>query len=145
MAGLDYSGVREPDYHEGSWRQSLRVTRQVEEVSRQVLEKWKNREKLAEEKFKGMKKVTLPRQVYYDTAGIMESQRQEFKVCSDCPGVNTIHSTNDRGDSLIGVQIPRQACPACQAEGYRLFEQAAKLKVKRRFLQDKAGNQYFAG
>ena len=145
MAGLDYSGVREPDYHKGSWRQSLRVTRQVEEISRQVLKNWKNREKMAEEKFKGMQELTRSRQVYYDTAGIMERQRQEFKICADCPGVNVIHSTNDRGDSLIGVQIPRQACPTCQLEGYRLFEEAAKLKVKGRFLQDKSSNQYFAG
>lgn len=144
MAGLDYSGVREPDYHEAKWRQSLRVTRQVEEISRQVLKKWKNKEKLAEQEFKGLKKVTLPRQVYYDTAGIMETQRQEFKVCGDCPGVNVIHSVNDRGDSLIGVQIPRQACPACQTDGYDLFKEAAKANVKRRFLQDQSSDQYFA-
>ena len=144
MAGLDYSGVREPDYYEGKWRQSLRVSRQVEEISDQILKKWKNREKLAAEKFRGRQKVTLPRQVYYDTAGIMESQQQEFKICADCPGLNVIHSANDRGDSLIGIQIPRRACPACQAEGYRLFEETGKMKVKGRFLQDKTGNKYFS-
>ncbi len=144
MAGLDYSGVREPDYHEARWRQSLRVTRKVEEISQQVLKNWQNKEKLAEKEFRGLRKVTLPRQVYYDTAGIMETQQQEFKVCDDCPGVNTIHSVNDRGDSLIGVQIPRNTCPACHSEGYRLFEIASKAQVKRRFLQDKSSDQYFA-
>ena len=143
MAGLDYSGVHEPDYHEGKWRQSLRVTRQVEEISAQVLKTWKERKQLAEKEFKGKDRVSRQRQVYYDTAGIMETQRQDFFVCGDCPGVNVIHSTNDRSASLLGVQIPRQACPSCQKLGYRLYEEAAQIKVKRKFLQDQSSDQFF--
>ncbi len=144
MAGLDYSGVCEPDYCEEKWRQSPRVTRQVEDISGQVLKNWQEREKLAERRFNGMQKVTRARQVYYDTAGILERQRQEFIVCGDCPGVNVIHSNNDHGASLIGVQIPRQACPACQLSGNRFFEETAKENVKRRFLQDQSTDRYFS-
>lgn len=144
MAGLDYSGVHEPDYHKGKWRQNRRITNQVENISRQVYENWQNKDQLAEKKFKGMEKVRLKRHVYYDTAGIMETQIQEFKVCGDCPGVNVIHSSNDHGASFIGVHCPRHACPSCQKEAYLLFEEAEKSKVKKRYLQDRSKEQYFS-
>ena len=91
MAGLDYSGVVEPDYHLGKWRQSERVTDQVRRIAEQVNERWLKREALSEREYGGRRTVTRRRQVYYDTAGIMEIQVQEFKVCRECPGVNSIH------------------------------------------------------
>jgi NMD protein affecting ribosome stability and mRNA decay len=41
------------------------------------------------------------------------------------------------------VQIPRQACPNCQKLGYRLYKEAAQIKVKRKFLQDQSSDQFF--
>ncbi len=133
MAGLDYSGVYEPDYHLGKWQQSDRVTDEVQRIAENVYDIWRRRDRLAEQEISHRKTVTRRRQVYYDTAGIMELQVQEFKVC---PGVNTIHSHNDRGASMLGITIPRKACHACREEGYKLFETSKKSNVKRRFLQD---------
>ncbi|NMB29568.1 MAG: histone deacetylase [Clostridiaceae bacterium] len=140
MAGLDYSGVVEPDYHLGKWRQSERVTDQVRRIAEQVNERWLKREALSEREYGGRRTVTRRRQVYYDTAGIMEIQVQEFKVCRECPGVNSIHSYNDRGASMAGITIPRKACHACREEGYKLFESAAA--TKRSFLQDMSSDDY---
>ena len=140
MAGLDYSGVVEPDYHLGKWRQSERVTDQVRRIAEQVNERWLKREALSEREYGGRRTVTRRRQVYYDTAGIMEIQVQEFKVCRECPGVNSVHSYNDRGASMAGITIPRKACHACREEGYKLFESAAA--TKRSFLQDMSSDDY---
>ncbi len=140
MAGLDYSGVVEPDYHLGKWRQSERVTDRVRRIAEQVNERWHRREELGERAYGGRRSVTRRRQVYYDTAGIMEIQVQEFTVCRDCPGVNTVHSYNDRGASMAGVTIPRKACHACREEGYKLFEGASA--TKKTFLQDLSRDDY---
>ncbi len=144
MAGLDYSGVIEPDYNLGKWKQSNRVTEQVERVANDVYQLWKNKKTLAERLFAGKTSVRRNRHVYYDTAGIMESQVQEFRVCSSCPGVNWIQSKNDRGASLLGVSIPRKACPSCLDEGYRLFEDAKQKNIKKRFLQDLSNDSFLA-
>lgn len=140
MAGLDYSGVVEPDYHLGKWRQSERVTDQVRRIAEQVNERWLKREELSKREYGDRLTVTRRRQVYYDTAGIMEIQVQEFKVCSECPGVNTVHSYNDRGASMAGITIPRKACHACREEGYKLFEHAAA--TKKSYLQDMSSDDY---
>lgn len=142
MAGLDYSGVQEPDYHEGKWKQSLRVTQQVERVAKDVLASWKNRESEARKLFSGQDVVSRQRQVYYDTAGLMEGQTQEFKVCAYCSGVNWIHSGNDRGARILGITIPKDACPTCQKEGYHHYTAAKNRKINKRYLQDRVKEEY---
>ena len=144
MAGLDYSSVVEPDYHLGKWGQSARVTEEVKKISEKVLNIWQNKEALGRKLFEGKSSVRRNRQVYYDTAGIFESQVQEFRPCPNCPGVDSIQSRNDRGASLMGITIPRKACPACQKEGYNLFEQAKGLKLRKRFLQDLVKDEFFS-
>ena len=143
MAGLDYSGVHEPDYHEGKWQQSHRVTRQVEQVSREVLQQWKRRDQERSKLFSGQDTVSRKRQVYYDTAGIMEGQTQEFKVCSHCSGVNWIHSGNDRGARILGVTIPKDACASCQKEGYLHYAAAKNRRIDKRYLQDRVKEEYY--
>ncbi len=144
MAGLDYSSVLEPDYHLGKWKQSGRVTEEVKKISEKVLNIWQNKEALGRKLFEGKSSVKRNRQVYYDTAGIFESQVQEFRPCPNCPGVDSIQSWNDRGASLMGITIPRKACPACQKEGYKLFEKAKGLNLKKRFLQDLVRDEIFS-
>ena len=144
MAGLDYSSVVEPDYHLGKWGQSARVTEEVKKISEKVLNIWQNKEALGRKLFEGKSSVRRNRQVYYDTAGIFESQVQEFRPCPNCPGVDSIQSWNDRGASLMGITIPRKACPACRKEGYKLFEKAKGLNLKKRFLQDLTRDEFFS-
>lgn len=142
MAGLDYSNVIEPDFSPDKVSQTSRVTREVERLSAEVLALWKNRDRLAAEKFKGLKYVEKRQQIYYDTDNILESQIQKFKVCSDCSGVNTITSSNDHGAQILGVTVPRDACNACQQEGHALFEEGCKKNVTHCYLQDRVNDEY---
>lgn len=144
MAGLDYSSVVEPDFHLGKWKQSDRVMEEVKRISEKVLNIWQHRDALGRELFEGKSSIKRNRQVYYDTAGIFESQVQEFRLCPNCPGVDSIRSQNDRGVSLLGITIPRKACPACQQKGYDLFEQAKELKKEKIFLQDLIRDEFFS-
>lgn len=142
MAGLDYSGIVEPDYSLGKWKQSTRVGDEVRAISEAVLEIWQKKEDIAKQLFLGQKKVTRELRVYYDTAGIMEHQTQEFFLCQACPGIDVIRSKNDQGASLVGITIPRKACPDCQAKGVSVFETEQLSRVKQVFLQDLSRDRY---
>lgn len=142
MAGLDYSNVHEPDYDKEKLRQSRSITRQVENNAKEVMYNWNNKGRLAEEKFGDAGIVKRQRQLYYDTDNIMENQVQYFKRCQACSGVNWIHSSSDTGYKILGVTIPRDACPECIDEGYDMYENPSE-NFTNTYLQDRTNDKYF--
>ena len=143
MAGLDYSNVVEPDYNEDKLKQSRDITEYIKQVSELVYNRWKNRENLWNENFKGIENVEKTRRIYYDTDGIMENQTQNFKICNKCSGVNTIKSRNDRGDKIFAITIPKDACSNCIDEGYRLYKNTSS-NFTNVYLQDRVNDEYFS-
>ena len=143
MAGLDYSNVHEPDYDKERLRQSKDITEHIKKISEVVLNKWKSKEELGLNKFKGMETVERSRQIYYDTDGIMENQVQHFKRCSKCSGVNWINSKSDSGYKILAITVPRDACSECTNEGYGMYKNP-RTKFTNTYLQDKANDQYHA-
>ena len=143
MAGLDYSNVHEPDYDKERLRQSKDITEHIKKISEVVLNKWKSKEELGLNKFKGMETVERSRQIYYDTDGIMENQVQHFKRCSKCSGVNWINSRSDSGYKILAITVPRDACSECTNEGYAMYKNP-RTKFTNVYLQDKANDQYHA-
>ncbi len=143
MAGLDYSNVHEPDYDKERLKQAKDITEHIKKVSEVVLNKWKNKEEKSLNKFKGTEIVERPRQVYYDTDGIMENQVQHFKRCSKCSGVNWINSRSDSGYKILAITIPRDACSVCINEGYDMYKNP-RTNFTNIYLQDKANDQYHA-
>ncbi len=144
MAGLDYSNVHEPDYDRERLRQTGEITEYIKKVCDIVYSRWKNRDDLKLKKFKGLKYVEKPKQIYYDTDGIMENQVQNFKICKRCSGINTINSRSDTGYRILGITIPRDACSNCIDEGYSLYEKTSKKKFTNIYLQDKVNDRYLA-
>lgn len=142
MAGLDYSHVHEPDYNKDKLKQDKDVSKYIEALSEVVLDKWENKEELALEKFKDQEVVQRARQVYYDTDGIMESQVQHFKRCDKCSGINWIDSSADNGYKILAITIPRDACPTCMEEAYRMYEDT-HAGFTNLYLQDKVKDQYY--
>lgn len=142
MAGLDYSNVHEPDYKEENLIQSNRITREIEKTCKEVLTKWKNKEVLGLKKFKGIDLVKKPKQIYYDTDGILENQVQNFKRCKECSGLNWIDSRSDKGDKILAITIPRDACKTCVDEGYRKYKEDNK-NLTNKYLQDKVNDKYY--
>lgn len=142
MAGLDYSNVREPDYEPSKVAQSSSVTKEVERTCEIVLNIWKNKERLAEEKFADEDVVKRRRNIYYDTDNIMEDQTQHFKRCGKCSGYNWIKSKSDSGYYILAITIPRDACPTCSEEAYKLYENP-KDRYTNLYLQDKKNDKYF--
>jgi len=144
MAGLDYSHVKEPDYDREKLRQPQRITEYIKELSDVIYSRWKNREKLRSEAIKGADSVERRRRVYYDTDGIMESQTQKFKICPKCSGINTIDSRSDTGYHIFAITIPRDGCPDCVNEGYRLYRNTAETKYTNIYLADRVNDEYYS-
>lgn len=144
MAGLDYSYVKEPDYDPEKFRQSSRITEYIKALSEKIYERWQKKEDIAGEALKDREYVLRSRNIYYDTDGIMEEQTQKFEICPRCSGLNTIHSSSDRGQEIFAVSIPRDACPSCIDEGYKIYKEIPKGKYYKAYLQDRVNDVYMS-
>lgn len=142
MAGLDYSHVKEPDYDPERLRQPDDITEYTKRISEEVLKLWKNRLAIERKLYAGKDIVEKPQRIYYDTLGLTEYQMQHFHLCKKCPGINTIKSSNDWGDSLFAVSIPRKACPSCVDKGHKLYRETPQGKHGKIYLQDKTNDHY---
>ncbi|MDY0371588.1 MAG: histone deacetylase [Sphaerochaetaceae bacterium] len=141
MAGLDYTDVREPDYDPEKLKQPRDITEYIKRVSEIVLDKWKNKEDEEVKKFKGVGIVARARQIYYDTDGILDDQTQHFKNCQGCSGFNWIQSRADRGESVLAITLPRDACARCIDEAYQMYKNPPTA-YRMIYLQDKVTDQY---
>lgn len=142
MAGMDYSNVREPDYDPENLRQSKEITQHVEQVSRAAYAQWKNREKLAQEKYEGKSYVEKTAQIYYDTDGITENQKQIFYPCKKCSGVNIINSKSSTGFHVLAITIPLNSCKGCIDKGYKMYKQGCGEKFTHVYLQDRVNDAF---
>lgn len=143
MAGIDYSRVSEPDYDKEKLKQPKDITEYIKKLSEIVYNRWKNKDDLRLKEFKDVNYVKRPRRVYYDTDGILETQVQNFKICNKCSGVNTIESKSDRGYHIFAITIPRDACPNCIDEGYKLYKNASSHYTNV-YLQDRVNDEYYS-
>ncbi|NLD16330.1 MAG: histone deacetylase [Tissierellia bacterium] len=142
MAGMDYSQIREPNYSPTKVAQSREVTEYIKQISKAVMEGWNNKELLGQNKFKNIEIYEKPKQIYYDTDGIMENQTQYFKICKKCSGLNHIISKSDSGFKIKAITIPRDACKNCVDEGYKEYKKT-ESNYTNIYLQDRLNDEYF--
>ena len=141
MAGMDYSKVREPTYDPDRIRQSRDVTRIIGKVGELVSAYWQRRAEI-QDQVREKKGGERSRQIFYDTDGIMEFQKETVQICDDCGGAWRIDSTSDRGRHLLAVHIPRRACGACQKAGQEWFAEADPKAFDFIALQDQSTDTY---
>lgn len=142
MAGLDYSHLREPDYDPMELQQSPAITRSIEKTCAEVLNVWRNRQELTTTVRSKENCGTRKRQIFYDTDNIFETQEEIIRVCDDCAGALCINSRSSLGKHLLGVHIPRKACPACREQGLKWYENADTTQFTHVFLQDRTTDNY---
>ena len=143
MAGMDYSGVHEPDYNRDKLKQSKIITEYIKRTSQKIYNLWENKEDLYIKNIKGKDYIEQDRRIYYDTDGIMEKQYQRFKVCNKCAGLDTIDSSSDTGYHIFAITIPRDGCSACIDEGYKLYKNL-QSQYKNIYLQDRVNDEFLA-
>ncbi|NJB67949.1 acetoin utilization deacetylase AcuC-like enzyme [Desulfobaculum xiamenense] len=134
MAGLDSSGVREPDYDPERLRQPQKVTDYIKSLSDRMRELYFNppRSSLRGDMADGF--FVRHKDIFYDTDGISESQVESVMVCDNCPGVLKIESWSSVNPLSVGIEIPITACERCHGKGLQLWEEA-QVKGSYRYMQ----------
>ncbi|NNK84206.1 MAG: histone deacetylase [Desulfobacterales bacterium] len=144
MAGMDFSGIKEPAYDPESIRQTPQVTQVIEKTGEFVLGLWEQRETEREKIIKSKDFDETRRNVFYDTDGIHESQKEKIRNCKDCSGTYKIDSTSDRGSHILAIHIPKKACRECKGLGYKWYDVANKARFDVVFLQDRTEDKYLS-
>ena len=142
MAGLDYSGVKEPDYEPERIRQSPEISRWIEDTGKIVLAGWRQRERIQEELQASREFIERSRNIYYDTDNISETQKETIRVCRDCSGVFKIDSSSNRGFHILAIHIPRKACGKCIEYGQHWFDTADAGGFDKIFMQDRTEDKF---
>lgn len=134
MAGVDYSGVREPDYDFERLRQPRKVTEYIKGISDEIRDLYFNppQSALKGEMVDGF--FVRHKDIFYDTDGISESQVESILVCEGCPGVLKIETWSTVNPLSIGIQIPYGACDRCRGKGLQMWEEA-QVKGSYRYMQ----------
>ena len=142
MAGIDYSGVVEPDYDPDQLKQSVSITDKIKKTTDIVNAFWKEKDELRRKAGTPGNFEIRHREIFYDTDNIFERQKEKIRICRDCGGCFEIDSSASTGNHILGVHIPINACKACTEEGYRLFDEADKSKFNKIILQDRTKDIY---
>jgi acetoin utilization deacetylase AcuC-like enzyme len=142
MAGLDYSGVVEPDYNPEKLKQSVSITDKIKKTTDQINAYWRQRDELREKSGKPGELIIRHKEVFYDTDNIFERQKEKIWKCRDCGGSFEIDSKATPGSHILGVHIPINACKSCREKGYDFFEKADKTKYENIYLQDRPNDRY---
>ncbi|MBT3386504.1 MAG: histone deacetylase, partial [Desulfobacula sp.] len=142
LAGLDYSGVVEPDFNSERLKQSVSITDKIKKTTDIVNSYWHQRNELRQKAGTPGDLAVRHREVFYDTDNIFEQQKEKVRICRDCGGCFEIDSTARPGQHILAVHIPINACKACIETGYKFFDQAEKNKFNNIFLQDRTKNIY---
>ena len=145
MAGVDYSKIKEPNYHPESIRQSQSVTEAIEKIGEITLTIWQQRDNIKDKLMEKPGPHHRTRKLYYDTDGIQEFQSEQIQICPDCAGALRIDSSSDRGKHILAVHIPRKACSKCKEIGHRWHETADAGQFDMIFLQDRTEDTYITG
>ncbi len=132
LAGLDYSGVIEPENQEFTSKQ--RPVR--EEVIRTVAylqAVWSTREEQdLDEIFGESEYFQRQRYIYYDTDNITEFQAEAIKRCPACSGFRKVYSRAEhyhgRVTKIGAVLLPWHACLSCRRAAEEAYHQFAAEK-----------------
>jgi acetoin utilization deacetylase AcuC-like enzyme len=133
MAGLDYSGVVEPDLEPARVRQSNRTTEYVKRLCGELPRLYFNPPpdtSLTRENGYFVRR----KEIFYDTDNIRETQMEYLRDCEHCPGFLRLETRSNRVPLSLGIEAPVGACGACAEEARRQFEDA-QLKGGFRYAQ----------
>ena len=153
MAGLDYSCVAEPDYNPEELRQDRMISRDIENKVSLLQEIWDKRDSTDLERVFGKidKFYYREKNIYYDTDGISEFQKEKLRYCQDCPGYLLIDSTAESHyfdrRRIFAVSIPRLTCESCYQEARQQYEKALRqnsVKYDFVYLQDTKSDEYLS-
>lgn len=142
MAGLDYSGVIEPDYNPEQLKQSVSITDKIKKTTDQINRYWQQRHEMRMKSGDPGDFQIRHREIFYDTDNLFEQQKEKVRICPDCGGCLEIDSKASPGNHVLAVHIPINACKNCIEAGMAFYDQADKNKFNHVYLQDRVNGIY---
>ncbi len=142
LAGLDISGVKEPDFDAAHFRESEATQTYTRKLVQLQWDVWQRRHDLLNERdqiFGQDDQFTRTRQVHYDSDGLLETREEIFYRCKTCPGIWEIISSgksNFSQNHIQGIHIPGIACESCHSKGHSLFQAIQNKNNQKIMLQD---------
>ncbi|MDP2848431.1 MAG: histone deacetylase [Humidesulfovibrio sp.] len=127
MAGLDYSGVREPGFDAVRHSQRPQIAEYLAKMCDTLPELYFNPPALSEAMQGGVIEdgwFVRHKDIYYDTDGISEAQTESLLMCDSCRGLLKVVSRSTKNPDCLGVEIPVDACPRCREMGLAHYDEA---------------------
>jgi len=149
LAGLDYSGVKEPDYSPGRFKETPEHKDQVRRIVQELRQRWETRDNAPIEKRDvNGNYYQRKKHIFYDTDYIEENQLEKLRLCDCCPGYLIIDTKANLGfnrpATALCISVPAAACPKCRAEAGDVFQQSKKTSQYRNvYLQDKHSDTFY--
>lgn len=140
LAGMDCSHVVEPLWTGEMARTDPGAMEYIRAMGEKVLELFADPGPADDYEWRGGFWLR-ERDVYYDTDGIREMQREELRDCPDCPGLLRIHTRTQNRPWNQCVHVPRQACAVC-AEAAEEALRAARKEGQTVEIQDARNDLY---
>jgi acetoin utilization deacetylase AcuC-like enzyme len=127
LAGLDYTGVVEPELPP-ELQKKKRVCAEVVKKVAFLQEVWTRRKELDLDAVFGRERIfQRKRHLYYDTDDIHEVQVEEIKRCPRCSGYRRIHSFAEKQGKkpvkIAAVLVPWHACLTCRQQAEEVYGQ----------------------
>lgn len=141
MAGMDTSYVKEPNYDRDYEPQSTDVTGRIEQLITELKGLFLGGG-LKKTDYRNGEIVERQRNIFYDTDGIHEKQREKIIYCKDCSGTLSIESVSSLGQNILALRIPSDACARCRDIGLSWFNEATKKSFDHIYLQDRIRGVY---
>ena len=142
LAGLDYSNVIEPDYDYEKLKQTKKITKEIEQITADVLNLWNKKKSNRDEIFGKKEFYMRTRNIFYDTDGIYEFQTEKILSCKECPGALRIETSSKGKTTALAIHIPLYACQRCIDQGYKWYETADINQFHMILLQDRKHDKY---
>jgi hypothetical protein len=142
MMGLDTSCVKEPNYDRDYMPQPPEITEHIQQLISQLKDYFLGG---------GLKEKALPergrtvereRDIFYDTDGIHERQKEIIITCDQCAGALAIETLSSLGNHAMAVRIPAAACPSCEKTGRAWFEDARTRFFDQVYLMDRKNGRF---
>ncbi len=114
LAGLPFDTVREPDLDVSAGRMNARTAEAIRRLGDELTELYRHPPEHPAEGNREGRWWVRNRNIYYDTEGLYERQREYIRLCPDCPGLTRIETSSGRTPLSLCLLEPRNACPACR-------------------------------
>lgn len=127
LAGIPaYREIREPGWTSDSARQRPELAGYIAALCENALETYFNPPAKPAQGAEKNGWWERSRQIFYDTDMLREHQKESWRLCGACPGLEKIETRSERVGPSLCLLVPRHACAECREEAGRLEEQARR-------------------